>query len=1009
MLKPFATWLASSRLADVSPTWHLILPLVVLVVLGVASASIYLPAAMQAAAIESAHRSNLEIADQIKITRGYYTRNVVAKALASGALTPSSQHEQDPLSIPLPATFVKDISDLLRHRDTTLTLISPYPWPHRADRKMDEFQTLAWEAFLADPDVTVSRQEVRDGKRVLRVAVADRMTGETCVSCHNSEPNLQRRDWKLGDVRAVMEVTKVIEPYLASAEQRSRTIILSMMAVTGVVIGLLVFFTFVVARRTREKIEAHKKQKKEEVRFQTIMDNAPLLVAEQDLEGRFTFVNSNMSRRIPGGAAALLGKTVDQVFPKDFASTHIDFERQIHLTGKPIQAEMVVPDPKGARIMLFTKFPIFDADGAIAAVGSIAADITEQKRAEARFKAIMDFSPLIVSLKDLKGRFVFINRALERRFGLTADQVIGKTSHDLWAREYADRHAVLERQVAETKTPVQVEMSVPAPNGSLTMLFVKFPLFNANNEIDAIGSIAADITERKRAEAWFNAIMDNAPLQVFVKDLAGRFTYLNRALEQAIGAKAADIIGKSASDFYSREYAEQQLAFERDVVATKKAIQCEVLAPGDRTLLQIDFPIRDSAGTVEAVGGIAAEITEQKQAKAQLAHAQKMDAIGQLTGGIAHDFNNLLTVILGNAEILVSALEERDDLQPFAQVTLNAAERSATLTQRLLAFGRRQTLEARTTDVNELIDGMRDLILRALGEHFKIDFAPAADLWPTVVDTSQLENAILNLLINARDAMPDGGNITVSTANRVLDRHYAEQHPDSEPGEYVMISIVDSGVGMPPEVLARAFEPFFTTKEPSKGTGLGLSTIYGFIQQSRGHVKIESKPGVGTAVRLFLPRDTARVESPTLAPNLVPSPNGTIPGGRERILLVEDNDLVLAHTRALLTNLGYQVATAPHGKAAIEWVSRNGKPDLLLSDVIMPNNMTGGELAQTLRAQYPDLRVLFISGYTEGMSVASGQTSNRNFHFLSKPFRIDALASKVRQVLDARETTEAAS
>ncbi len=367
----------------------------------------------------------------------------------------------------------------------------------------------------------------------------------------------------------------------------------------------------------------------------------------------------------------------------------------------------------------------------------------------------------------------------------------------------------------------------------------------------------------RASQQRLRAMMEHAPLLVAEKDLSGRYTFVNRAFQERLGISAAEAVGKSPYDIFSKDRADAQTSIDQEVIATKAPVQREltVASPsGPRTMLFTKFPLIDADGAVEAIGTIAADVTELKQAEAQLAHAQKMEAIGQLTGGVAHDFNNLLTAILLNSDVLADRMTD-ERLRPLAEATRTAAERGADLTRRLLAFGRRQTLQPLPTDVNALVAGMEQLMRRTLGEHIAIGIRTAGDLRPARVDPGQLEAAVVNLAVNARDAMPRGGRITIETANVELDDGYAAMNTDVTPGEYVMVAVGDTGTGMAPEVVARAFEPFFTTKEQGRGTGLGLSMVYGFVKQSGGHVRIYSELGVGTVVRLYLPRSEIAAEA----------------------------------------------------------------------------------------------------------------------------------------------------
>jgi PAS domain S-box-containing protein len=515
--------------------------------------------------------------------------------------------------------------------------------------------------------------------------------------------------------------------------------------------------------------------------------------------------------------------------------------------------------------------------------------------------------------------------------------------------------------------------------------------------VTAALSIAdADLRERARqrdaaddalrtSQAQFQTIMEHAPVLVFVKDLAGKYTFVNRTAESWAGAAIRPAVGQTVGDIMPKAGADEVAQADATVVATKAPLQREmtITTPiGPRTMLSVKFPLLDATNAVSAVGTIVTDITDRKHAEAQLSQAQRMEAVGQLTGGVAHDFNNMLTAILLNAEVLATHIKD-DNLRQLAEAMRRAAEHGADLTGRLLAFGRRQTLLPRPTDINELLSDMAPLMERTLGEHIEIKLAPGA---------GQLESAVLNLAVNARDAMPDGGQLTIETANTELDESYAASNPDVRPGAYVMIAIADRGCGMAPDVLARVFEPFFTTKDVGKGTGLGLSMVYGFIKQSEGHVRIYSEVGAGTVVRLYLPR-SREVAVPAVAAPV------ELPTGSETILLVEDDSLVRAFASTQLGALGYRVVTAEHARRAIEMVERGCAPDLLFTDMIMPGGMNGRELAEQLRRRNPSLKVLYTSGYAHNAMTGEAAAA-QVMHLLGKPYRRRDLAIKVREVLD---------
>ncbi|KZD07613.1 CHASE domain-containing protein [Oceanibaculum pacificum] len=391
--------------------------------------------------------------------------------------------------------------------------------------------------------------------------------------------------------------------------------------------------------------------------------------------------------------------------------------------------------------------------------------------------------------------------------------------------------------------------------------------------------------------------------------------------------------------------------------------------------------------------GVERRQAEQTLLKAeiQVLQAQKMESVGQLTGGIAHDFNNLLTVVLGNAELLLEKLKDTQ-LIALAEMIRSAAERGSELTGRLLSFARRQPLDPRQVDVGELVLGMEDILRRSLGEHVELEVTPGMQPWKATIDPAQLENALLNLCLNARDAMPGGGKLVIDMVNAHLDADYARDHAEVAAGDYVMIAVSDTGSGMPPEIAARAFEPFFTTKTEGKGSGLGLSMVYGFAKQSRGHVKIYSEPGIGTTVRLYLPRSDNTAE-----PHEPVSP-AVVEGGSALILLVEDDDLVRRNVAAQLEALGYDMLVARNGHEALDLLRHNPEIDLLFTDIVMPGGLNGRQLADAAQQIKPGLPVLYTSGYSENVIVHHGRL-DRGMHLLNKPYGRRELSIKIRTAL----------
>ncbi|GEO17102.1 hypothetical protein MAE02_47980 [Microvirga aerophila] len=392
------------------------------------------------------------------------------------------------------------------------------------------------------------------------------------------------------------------------------------------------------------------------------------------------------------------------------------------------------------------------------------------------------------------------------------------------------------------------------------------------------------------------------------------------------------------------------------------------------------------------------EVAERLKAEEALRQAQKMEAIGQLTGGIAHDFNNLLTIIVGNIELLQRRLpEDADRLQRAANHAMDATRRAATLTQRLLAFSRRQPLDPKPIDVNKLVAGMSDLLRRTLGEVVVLETVLAGGLWRSQADPNQLENAILNLAVNARDAMPDGGKLTIETANARLDEAYVEALAEPVPaGQYVLVAVSDTGTGMDKATMEKVFEPFFTTKEAGKGTGLGLSQVYGFVRQSNGHVRIYSELGEGTTIKIYLPRLIGSDEEPAEMPAKSPA---MVRGTGETILVVEDEPDLRTYTIEALRDLGYRVLEAGDAREALEIFEQHPEIELLFTDVVLTGGMNGRALSDEVSRRRPGLPVLFTTGYTSNAIVHHGRL-DPGMHLIGKPFTYAELAYKVRRMLD---------
>jgi PAS domain S-box-containing protein len=506
-------------------------------------------------------------------------------------------------------------------------------------------------------------------------------------------------------------------------------------------------------------------------------------------------------------------------------------------------------------------------------------------------------------------------------------------------------------------------------------------------------------SEVKRARDLLDAVIENLPDMVLLKEAESdgfRYLFMNAAGERLIGRSRGEVIGKTETDLFPPDEAANIRDANRSVIESRKPrtfTDRKLTGPGGvRSVETRMVPIGNGSGAPMQILAIVRDVTDAKAREEQVRQLLRMDAVGRLTGGIAHDFNNLLAIIHGNSELIRARLKDGSDSADMADDVIGASARGAELVRRLLAFARMQHLEPEAIDLNARLPDILSLLERTLGENVNVRIKPARDLWPATVDPTQVDDAIVNLAINARDAMPDGGTLTIETQNVILDEDYAAHHVEVVPGDYVMLAVSDTGTGMPPDVIARAFEPFFTTKPEGQGTGLGLSQVFGWVKQSGGHIKIYSELGHGTTIKLYLPRaetETAAAEQPV---------DVRTPTGTETILVVEDNAKVRKTVIRQLHDLGYRTIEADGGGAALDLMRRGTSFDLLLTDVVMPGGITGYQLAEQARAERPGLKVLFTSGYTE---LAAASEADLGHQLLSKPYRKQDLGHAVRAVLDA--------
>jgi PAS domain S-box-containing protein len=513
--------------------------------------------------------------------------------------------------------------------------------------------------------------------------------------------------------------------------------------------------------------------------------------------------------------------------------------------------------------------------------------------------------------------------------------------------------------------------------------------------------LARDKAEQalRASEERFRSVFDNSPSAIFLKDREGRFRLVNPQFEKWYGVPAADVIGKTSYDIYPKAYADMFVGLEREAMAAGETRERELQIPfadgREYTAILTKFPVRGADGQMIGVGTINTDITERKRLEERLRQSQKMQAIGQLAGGVAHEFNNLLMAILGCTELLEEKLQDDKSQRRYAETIKNAALRGGRLAHQLVSYSRKRPLFPKAVDLNELVLGMATMLRPILGETIEFGTEFGEDLWATKADPGGLQDVILNLAINSRDAMPEGGRLTIGTENLCLDEAQFGDDLDLKPGDYVVLVVRDTGCGMGPEVIERAFDPFFTTKDVGEGTGLGLSMVHGFAKQSGGFVRIESEQGQGTTVTFFLPRTGEEREADA------PEAGQDVPKGSETVLVVEDEAEVRMVAARLLADLGYEVVEAQDGEAALAILEGGRAIDLLFTDVIMPSGMSGWRLGKDACRLHPGLKVLFTTGY--GTAAAKGGEIDSDLPVLDKPYRRHELAQAVRKVMDASE------
>jgi PAS domain S-box-containing protein len=649
----------------------------------------------------------------------------------------------------------------------------------------------------------------------------------------------------------------------------------------------------------------------------------------------------------------------------------------------------------------------------------------EPQSADDRYRLLIEgITDYAIYMLDAAGLVTSWNPGAARFKGYSEDEILGQH----FSRFYTDEDKAIDlpqtalRTAREQGRFEQEGWRVRKDGTRFWAHVIIDPIRDTEGNLVGYAKVTRDLSERRRAEEQLRESEEQLRLLVqgvtdyalYMLDLDGLVSSWNAGAERIKGYSRDEVLGTHFSRFYTAE--------EREAGVPSKGLQrartegrwetegWRVRKDGSRFWAHVVIDaIRNEAGELVGFAKITRDITERKNAERELGEArealfqsQKMEAVGQLTGGVAHDFNNLLTVIIGGLDTIErSKPTDTARIRRALEMSRHAADRAASLTGRLLAFSRKQALDPTRTDLNALVRNMADLLHRTLGEQIELERVLSPRLWAVEIDQNQLESAVLNLAVNARDAMPTGGKLTIETQNTFLDESYAASDAEVRPGQYVLICVSDTGSGMSKSTLARVFEPFFTTKELGRGTGLGLSMVYGFVKQSGGHVTIYSEEGEGTTVKLYLPRHLATEEIPEEEQKEPDYPSAS---EDEVVLVVEDNPEVRAFSVASLSELGYHVLQAADAEAALAILRSEKRIDLLFTDVVLPGR-TGRVLAEESAVARPGLKVLFTTGYSRNAIVHHGRL-DAGVRLLQKPFTFDQLASRIREVLEEPESED---
>ncbi len=743
-----------------------------------------------------------------------------------------------------------------------------------------------------------------------------------------------------------------------------------------------------------------------------LIDNSGTSIFIKDCEGSYLLVNRKWEEVTGLERDSMLGKTDAELFPAENARQFRENDLRVIETGSVLVIEECLAMPAGQRHFISSKFPLINDQGTLAGLCTVSTEITQRKRMEAALrrsealqrKLLYNIGDVIVII-DREGVNCYQSPNIEKMFGWNPEEVVGTSIWDRVHPEDLENAKNFFKWFIQQPDAVKtIESRYLCKDGSYK--WVEFTGSNLLEDPDVQGVLGNfhDIMERKQAEqrlrdseerfkALHNASFGGIGIHdkgVILDCNQGLAEMTGYSLEELMGMNGMLLIAEKSRDYvmenilsgYEKPY--EAFGLRKDGTEFPMRLEARNIPYKGKTVRTVEF--RDLTEVKRAE-------EERKKLEAQLAQAQKMESVGRLAGGVAHDYNNMTSVILGYTELALEMVDPSDALHANLRKIHRAAKRSSDITRQLLAFARKQTIAPKIHDLNKIVEQMFKMLRHLIGEDIHLAWIPQSGCWSVKIDPTQMEQVLANLCVNARDAIAGVGAITIETCMVTVDKPFCADHPGLNPGQFVRLTVSDNGCGMNQETLAHIFEPFFTTKDATQGTGLGLATVYGIVKQNNGFINVQSEPGKGTSIEIYLPRHTGEAEE------ILTEPEAEIsPGKGERVLLVEDEPVIREMCQHLLETLRYQVLCADTPREALRLAGEdNGHIHLLITDVVMPG-MNGRELAHALNATHPETKTLFMSGYTADV-IANRGVLEKEVQFIQKPFSIKDFSAKVRETL----------